>query len=122
LAAKQDLIRFYLQKNRSLEETQLLQGEMLNTLEYFWMKGVTIKQKVQELLQAEQTDFVRGSISILSQRYVENEFILKHAVVTFTGIVPIPTDVLAMVSLCHPDPVSQSDEFNDSDDSSDDDF
>lgn len=31
LAAKQHLIRFYLQKNRSLEETQLLQGEMFNT-------------------------------------------------------------------------------------------
>lgn len=71
------------------------------------MKGVTIKQKVQEFLQAKQTDFIRGSISVLFQRYVENEFILKHAVVTFTGIVPIPIDVLAMVSLCHPDPVSQ---------------
>ena len=33
LDTKQDLIRFYLQKNRSLEEIQLLQHEMLNTLE-----------------------------------------------------------------------------------------
>ena len=39
LAAKQDLIRFYLQKNRSLEETQLLQGEMFNTLKYFLDEG-----------------------------------------------------------------------------------
>lgn len=125
LAAKQDMIRFCLQKERSLEETQLLQVEMLNTLEYFWIKGVRMKQKVQELLQAEQTDFIRGSISILCQQYVENEFILKHAVASFTGIVPIPADVLAMVSPCDTDPVSQSDDFEcfyDSDESSDADF
>ena len=116
LDTKQDLIR--LQKNRSLEEIELLQQEMLNTLEYFWMKAVTIKQKVQELLQGEQTDFVQGSISVLSQRYVEIEFILKQAVATFTAIVPIPTDVLA---LCQPDPVCPSDDFYDTDESSDDD-
>ena len=86
----------------------MLQHEMLNTLEYFRMKAVTIKQKVQELLQGEQTDIVRGSISVLSQRYVEIEFILKRAVATFAAIVPIPTDVLA---LCQPDPVCPSDDF-----------
>ena len=118
LDTKQDLIHFYLQKNRSLEEIQLLQHEMLNTLEYFRMKAVTIKQKVQELLQGEQTDIVRGSISVLSQRYVEIEFILKQAVATFAAIVPIPTDVLA---LCQPDPVCPSNDFYDTDESSDDD-
>ena len=98
--------------------------EMLNILEYFWIKGVTMKQKVQELLQAEQTDFIWGSISVLCQRYFE-KFILKHAVASFTGIVPIPTDVLAMVSPCDPDPVPQSDYYEclyDSDESSDADF
>jgi len=41
-----------------MEELQLLMVEMHNTLEYFRIKGDTMKQKVQELLQAEQTDFI----------------------------------------------------------------
>ena len=49
---------------------------------------------------------------------MEIEFILKQAVATFTAIVPIPTDVLA---LCQPDPVCPSDDFYDTDESSDDD-
>jgi len=94
----------------------LLQHEMLNILQYFRMKAVTITQKVQKLLQGEQTDFVQGSISVLSQRYVEIEFILKQAVATFTAIVPIPTDVLA---LCQPDSVCPSGDFYDTDESCD---
>ena len=123
LAAKQDMIRFSLQKKRCVEETQLLEFEMVNTLEYFQSKGTILKQKVQELLQEEQTNFIRGAISVLCQQYTANEYILKNACATFAGIVDIPADVLAMVLPC--DPVSQPDDiecFYDSDESSDDDY
>ena len=78
------------------ESIQLL---MLNVLEYFWMKG-----KIQELLQTEQTDFVRGSISILFQRYTENEFILNHSIAVIQGFVDIPISMLsASESKCQSD-------------------
>ena len=95
LSVKQDLISFWLQKQRSLEEIKMLKIEMLNVLEYFWMKGMRMKIKIQELLQTEQTDFVRGSISILFQRYTENEFILNHSIAVIQGFVDIPSSMLS---------------------------
>ena len=55
---KQDLVSYCLQKQRSTEEIEMLQAEMLNTLEYFWTCRTKLEHKIQELLQEDQTDFV----------------------------------------------------------------
>ena len=72
LATKQDIIRFYLQEKRGLEEIELLQNAMHNTLEYFWRKRVEIGQKGQELSVGEQSDFTHGALSVLRQRHVDH--------------------------------------------------
>ena len=69
LLEKQDLVSYCLQKQRSTEEIEMLQAEMLNTLEYFWTCRTKLKHKIQKLLQEDQTDFVRGSISVLYKQY-----------------------------------------------------
>ena len=121
LLEKQDLVSYCLQKQRSTEEIEMLQAEMLNTLEYFWTCRTTLEHKIQELLQEDQTDFVRGSISVLYKQYAENEFIFNHAITAFNGIVPIPAGM--SVPLLHDPPDYQSDdsECSDSDECSDDD-
>ena len=116
---KQDLVFMSLQKQRSCEEVELLQSEMLNTLDYFWVQGKRIEQKIQELLQSNQTDLTRGSISILSQQYAQNRCLLEHSVGAFKGIVAIPTDMLPVAHDPEPISANEDDIYYDSDQSSD---
>ena len=57
LAAKHDMIRHFLLKKRSLEESELIQVEMANTLQYLYNIGMIFEHKIQELKDAEQTEF-----------------------------------------------------------------
>lgn len=86
LLEKQDLVSYCLQKQRSTEEIEMLQAEMLNTLEYFWTCRTKLEHKIQKLLQEDQTDFVRVSISVLYKQYAGNEFIFNNAITAFNGL------------------------------------
>ena len=118
LSAKHDMIMHFLLKKKSLEESELIQVEMANTLQYLYSIGMIFEHKIRELKDAEQTEFTRGSISLLCNRHAANQFLLNQAVVTLSESTVIPANILPACAYTQHDSVSDhysDDSLSDSD-------
>ena len=73
------LFHFYLQKQRSSEELELLKQEMHNTIEYFTRKLKFLNETIEIFMQEEETQYVKGAISILRQQWLLTEQYLKKS-------------------------------------------